>query len=282
MALPARLVGIFPVVPCNELSEISAILGLVALARLMVNPEGRRGKTAYRLLLAVSVATLIITQTRGAFASFFMGLILLLILTRRFRLAAVAGVFSFLAGFFLLVFTNFGASVTGFLLRGQTTTEASGISGRGETWAEAFSKILEHPFLGYGGFAGARFVVLSKNSISSSALNTYIDSALNIGIIGPIILLIVVFVIGRSLWKSIDRNDLTRPDSYLALEMFLAFVIIMVSSMESSNLITHPPLEFLTVMGAAQVLAYQRKFFYAASPFHTPGVLGGGMAEGAV
>jgi O-antigen ligase len=255
---------------------------LVALARLMVNPKAQRRKTAYRLLLAGSIATLIITQTRGAFASFFIGLVLLLILTRRFRLAAVAAVFSFLAGFFLLVFTNFGASATNFLLRGQSAKEAGGLSGRGDMWAEGFSKILEHPFLGYGGFAGARFVVLSKNSIGGSALNTYIDSALNIGIAGPIILLIVVFVIGRSLWKSIDRNDLSRPDSYLALEMFMAFVIIMVSSMESGNLITHPPLEFLAVLGAAQVLSYERKFSYAASPFPAPNVLGEGMAEGAV
>jgi len=35
-----------------------------------------------------------------------------------------------------------------------------------------------------------------KNSISSSSLNTYIDSALNIGIAGPIILFIVVFALG--------------------------------------------------------------------------------------
>ena len=282
MALPARLVGVFPVVACNELSEISAILGLVALARLMVNPEAQKKKMAYRLLFLFSMTTLIITQTRGAFAAFFIGLVLLLLLTGRFRLAAVAGVFSFLAGFFLLLFTNFGASATNFLMRGQTAKETSGISGRGETWAEAISKILEHPLIGYGGFAGARFVVLSKNSISSSSLNTYIDSALNIGIAGPIILFIVVFATGRSLWKSIDTRDLARPDSALALEMFLAFVIMMVLSMESSNLITHPPLGFLAIIGAAQVLSYERRFAYAASAFPASNVLGESMAEGAV
>jgi O-antigen ligase len=282
MALPARLVGLYPVVACNELSEISAILGLVALARLMVNPEAQKRKMAYRLLFLAAMATLIITQTRGAFAAFFIGLVLLLLLTGRVRLAAVAGVFSFLVGFLLLLFTNFGASVTNFLMRGQTAKEASGISGRGETWAEAFSKILEHPLIGYGGFAGARFVVLSRNSISSSSLNTYIDSALNIGIAGPIILLIVVFATGRSLWKSIDTSDLSRPDSYLALEMFLGFVIMMVISMESSNLITHPPLAFLAMLGAAQVLSYERRFAYRATSFPTSNVLGEGMAEGAV
>lgn len=282
MALPARLVGVLPVVACNELSEISAILGLVALARLMVNPQAQQKKTAYRLLFLASMATLVITQTRGAFAAFFIGLVLLLLLTGRFRLAAVTGVFSFLAGFFLLLFTNFGASVTTFLMRGQTAQETSGISGRGEMWTEALSKILEHPLLGYGGFAGARFVVLSTNSIGGSSLNTYIDSALNIGIAGPIILFIVVFATGRSLWKSIDTRDLARPDSALALEMFLAFVIMMVLSMESGNLITHPPLGFMAILGAAQVLSYERRFAYASNAFPASNVLGEGMAEGAV
>jgi len=95
--------GHFPVVACNELSEISAILGLVALARLMVNPEAQRKKMAFACFFLASMATLIITQTRGAFAAFFIGLVLLLLLTGRFRLAAVTGVFSFLAGFFLLL-----------------------------------------------------------------------------------------------------------------------------------------------------------------------------------
>jgi hypothetical protein len=90
-------------------------------------------------------------------------------------------------------------------------------------------------------------------------LNSYIDSALNIGLGGPLILLVTVVAVGRSLLKSIDGSDLSRVDSRLALETFLAFVIIFVSSFESGNLVTHPPLAFLTVLGAAEVLRLERR-----------------------
>ena len=259
MALPARLVGVFPVVSCNELSEMSAILGLVALCRLMVDPDAQNKKGRYRVLFLAAMATLIITQTRGVFAAFFIGLVVLLILTRRYRLAAVAGICSTLVLAALLLFTHFGTSASNFLLRGQSVDQASGISGRGEIWEEAFSAILEHPIVGYGGFAGARFAVLSKNSVHSSSLNSYIDAALNIGIFGTVILLIVVFATGWGLLRSINGTQLSRADSSLALEMFMAFIVIVVTSMESSNLITHPPLPFLTVLGAAAVLRDERR-----------------------
>jgi hypothetical protein len=59
-------------------------------------------------------------------------------------------------------------------------------------------------------------------------------------------------------------------------------VIMMMLSMESSNLITHPPLGFLAIIGAAQVLSHERRFAYAANPFPTSNALSEGMAEGAV
>jgi O-antigen ligase len=234
MALPARLVGVVPVVACNELSAASAVLALVALCRLFTDPGAQNRKGRYRVLLIAAVATLIITQTRGAYASF-------------------------LIGPALLLFTNFGTTAMSFLLRGQSVDQASGISGRGEIWQDSLSKILEHPWIGYGGFAGARFAVFSQNSIGASSLNSYIDSALNIGVWGPMILLIVIVAVGWSLLKSIDGSELSRVDSCLALEMFMAFVIILVSSFESGDLVTHPPLFFLTILGASEVLRRERK-----------------------
>jgi len=259
MALPARLVGVVPVVACNELSAASAVLALVALCRLFTDPGAQNRKGRYRVLLIAAVATLIITQTRGAYASFLIGLVLLLILTHRYRLAAVAGITAALGGSALLLFTNFGTTAMSFLLRGQSVDQASGISGRGEIWQDSLSKILEHPWIGYGGFAGARFAVFSQNSIGASSLNSYIDSALNIGVWGPMILLIVIVAVGWSLLKSIDGSELSRVDSCLALEMFMAFVIILVSSFESGDLVTHPPLFFLTILGASEVLRRERK-----------------------
>jgi O-antigen ligase len=257
--LRLRLVGVVPVVSCNDLSEVCATLALVALCRLWADPDAQEKKNRYRLLFVASIVTLVVTQTRGSFAAFFIGFILLLILTHRYRLAAVGGVISLVAGSALLLFTNFGAGVSSFFLRGQTADEAGGLSGRLEIWQASYYKILDHPLTGYGGFAGARFVVLPRNSIYSSNLNSFVDSALDIGIFGPLILLAVLFVAGWVLLKSIRGSGLLKPESYLALEMFMALTVLVVRSVESSNLITHPMLSFLTIVGAAQVMRHERK-----------------------
>jgi O-antigen ligase len=264
--LRMRLVGVVPVVSCNDLSEVCATLGLVALCRLWADPDAQEKKNRYRLLFAASIVTLVVTQTRGSYAAFFIGLILLLILTHRYRLAAVGGITSLAAGSALLLFTNFGTALRDFLLRGESVDIASGLSGRLVTWQAAYYKILEHPLTGYGGFAGARFVVLAANSPDSSSLNSFIDGALDIGVFGPLILLVILLVAGWVLFRSINGSGLLKPESYLALEMFMALTVLVVRSVESSNLTTHPMLSFLTIVGAAQVLRHERKFVLSMNP----------------
>jgi O-antigen ligase len=197
------------------------------------------------------------------------GLVSLLILTRRYILAAVGGFASLVVGTGLLLFTNFGSTAQNFFNRGENADQTAGLSGRLETWTNSYDNILKHPFIGYGGFAGARFVVLNKNSPGSSSLNSFIDGALDIGIMGPVILLVVLILVGWTLFKSTTGSRSGRPESCLALEMFVAFVILVVRSVESSNLITHPMLSFLTIVGAAQVLRYERKTVLAMNPQHS-------------
>ncbi len=264
--LPARLVGVFPVVSCNDLSEICATLGLVALCRLWVDPDAQGSRFWYRVLFVASMVTLVITQTRGSFIAFLIGLVCLLLLTRRYVLAAVGGFFTATVGGALLIFTNFGSSASNFFNRGQNATQAGGLSGRLETWTNSYYKIMEHPFLGYGGFAGARFVVLSKNSADSSSLNTFIDGALNIGLLGPVILILILIMVGWTLFRTTITSTAWRVESSLSLEMFLALVVLFVRSFESSNMITHPMLAFLAILGAAEVLRYERKTVLAMSP----------------
>jgi O-antigen ligase len=259
MPLHARLVGVVPIVSCNDLSEICAVLALVALCRLLVDPEAAKRKARYRVLFVAAIVTLIFTQTRGSFLAFIVGVVLLLILTRRYRLVAACGVTALLVGTALLSFTNVGTNTKNFLLRGQSVDEVSGFSGRGEVWQASFDKIAEHPLTGYGGFAGARFVVLPVNSLGSSNLNSYVDGALDIGVCGPIILITALLSIGWNLVKSIDGADLSRPDSALALEMLLAFTVLLIRSVESSNLTTQPMLSFLVILGAAEVLRRERR-----------------------
>ncbi len=258
--LPMRLVGVIPVVPCNELSEIRAILALVSLCRLLMDPSVQlRKKNWYRLLFVSSMITLVITQTRGAYASFVIGVVVLLVFARRYLVLAFGGILASGVGTLLLMFTNFGTRMREFLMRGETSAQTGGLSGRLEVWQISIQKILEKPWIGYGGFAGARFVALTKNTTWSDALNAYIDATLNLGVLGLLLLLIVVASIGWILFRAVYRSSAAQPESYLAMELFLAYTIVVIGSMESGAVITHPMLSFLILLGFAEFLRRRNK-----------------------
>jgi O-antigen ligase len=264
--LPARLVGVFPVVSCNDLSEIAATLGLVALCRMWIDPEKLYSKFRYGMLLAFSMVSLVITQTRGSFIAFLVGFVALLIMTRRYALAAAGAFFTTMAGGALLLLTNFGSSASNFFNRGQNAKQAGGFSGRLETWTNAWSAIVERPILGWGGFAGSRFAILDKNSSDSSSLNSFIDAALDIGVVGVIIVLVLVVLVGWMLYRNTKTSRAWTLQSAMAVEMFIAYIVLMLRSVESSNLITHPMLSFLTIIGAAEMMRHLRQEKRAVVP----------------
>jgi O-antigen ligase len=253
-ALPIRLLGLVPVVSSNDLSEIAAILGLVALCRIFADEASQQRTTRYWCLFGAASVTLVVTQTRGSFLAFLVGVVLLLILTRRYILLTLGGVTSFIALIPLLLFTKLGSGTQDFLLRGEKVEVASGMSGRLETWQQALEKIAQHPWIGYGGFAGAKFVILSKSSWASDTLSSYFDSLLNIGVFGLAILLIVLIRVGYLLFQSTRNSRLSDSENYLALELFIAFIVVAIRSIESSNVITHPMFSTMTLLGCAEFL----------------------------
>jgi O-antigen ligase len=257
--LPARLVGVFPVVSCNDLSEISATLGLVALCRMWIDPAKQYSRFRYIMLLAFSMVSLVITQTRGSFIAFLVGLVVLLIMTRRYALAVAGGFFTVMAGGALLLLTNFGSTAQNFFNRGQNATQSGGLSGRLQTWTNAYYAIIERPILGWGGFAGSRFAVLDKNSSDSSSLNSFIDCALDLGVVGVIFVLLLVILVGWMLYRNTKNSRPWTVQSAVAVEMFVAFIVLMIRSFESSNLITHPMFSFLTIIGAAETFRHLRQ-----------------------
>jgi O-antigen ligase len=259
--LPIRLVGVVPVVPSNELSEISGIIGLVALCRLWTSSNTQSVKIWYRFLFVASMITMVITQTRAVFAAFLIGLALLLVFTHRYLLLVLGGVLASGIGTVLLGFTNFVARMHEFLLRGETSEQAAGFSGRMEIWQMSIHKIAEQPWIGYGGFAGARFAVLPKNSTAwSDAMNVYIDAMLNIGVLGLLLILVLVASVGWQLFRSVYRSSATPAERSLAMELCLAYTIVLIVNMESGAIIQHPMMSFLVLLGFAEFLRRRHKF----------------------
>jgi O-antigen ligase len=265
--LPIRLVGLVPVVSCNDLSEVAAILALVALCRIFLDEESEHKKTWNWCLFGVAFVTLVVTQTRASFLAFLVGLVVLLILSRRYILVTVGGLTSFIIVIPLLFLTSLGTRVQDFFLRGESVEGVSGMSGRVDMWQASIDKIAQRPWSGYGGFAGGRFVILSRNSVGSDTLSSYFDSLLNLGLFGLVILLIVLILVGTLLYRSIRDSRLSASENYLALEMFLAFTVVLIRSFESSSILTHPMLAFLTIVGAAEFLRRRRQL--AMSTFST-------------
>jgi O-antigen ligase len=263
--LPFRLQGVMPVVPFNQLSEISAILALVAACRLWMSPIITSHKRWYRLLFVASFITLVITQTRGAYVSFLVGLVILLVFARRYGFLVITGIVASGIGTVLLTFTNFGTRMREFLLRGETVEAANGLSGRLEVWQLSIQKIIEKPLIGYGGFAGPRFAVLTKNTTWSDALNLYVDAMLNVGVLGLLLLVFLIVAIGWILFRSVYRLSSEHPERYLAMELCLAYTIVVMSSMESGAIITHPMLSFLVLLGFAEFIRRRNKISYLSA-----------------
>lgn len=262
--LRVRLEGVCPNIDANSIGEYCAILGSISLCRLFDNPDGKYDRAWYRLLFVSAVVTLIFTQTRADVAAFLVGLFFLFILTRRYLLGLAAGITASLAGVILLFFTNFGSTVTSYLMRGQSVTEAESLTGRLDFWQFAFQKISERPWTGYGGYAGGRFVVLPGLGIpgNTEVLNTFVESFLDIGIWGPVVLIVVLSSIAWYLLRSSRTSLPLRSENHLAVEIFLALSVIVVRCFFTGNITGHPAIAFLTILGCAEFLRRRRKAGY--------------------
>ncbi len=259
--LRVRLEGVCPTLDANSIGEYCAILAGISLCRILDDPDGKYDRKWYRLLFASALITLIFTQTRAAVGAFLCSFVLLFIYLRKYLLGAAIAVTSAFAGVILMVFTHFGNTVGTFLLRGQTATEAEGMSGRLAMWQFAWEKISERPLIGYGGYAGGRFVVLPGLGIlgKSDVLSTPIESFLDIGIWGPLVLVVVLAGIWWSLFRSSRSPLLTQPEKHLSVEILMAATIVSIRCVVAGNITSHASIAFLTVLGCAEFLRRRMK-----------------------
>jgi O-antigen ligase len=254
--LTVRLEGVMPSVDANTIGEICAMLALVALNRLLNDPEAKHNRGWYGGLFSASLVTLVFSQTRAAMVGFVVGLAVMLFVTRRFALTATLGGISAIGAAIALTFTNFGRTFSAYLVRGQSAQELQGLSGRLDVWQASFDAFLRRPWTGYGGFAGSRFVVLpgiASQGYASSALSTYIDSLLDLGVWGPLLILVALAGAALFLLRATKGYYVAPSDRPLAVEMIVVLSVIIVRSFVTSNLMGHLSLAFLTVIGFVEV-----------------------------
>jgi O-antigen ligase len=142
----------------------------------------------------------------------------------------------------LIAFTGFSDLLSKYLLRGENIATVERLTGRTELWKMAWTDIEKRPITGYGAFAGRRFIVQPRSiyfTDASDLLSSYVDAAIDIGLVGPILLVVILLSLTSSLWRALKATEFGRADRELTIEIALILSVVVVRSLVSGTLVTH-------------------------------------------
>ena len=250
--LGVRLTGVLPAVSANDVGTYAALLGLVSLTRLLPIAGERSKRSWYFLLLAASIVTMILAQTRTAIAGFLFGLFLLLWFSRRLGLSAVM---TFFVGP-LLVLSSMGGIVWEFLQRGENEQQLQTFSSRLIWWSFAWDKFLERPLTGFGAYAAGRFAVLSNLglSVTSTMHSDYLEIIVGTGFWGMVSFLAALAGTWWFLYRYLRRSRDLGIEQQLAYEALVVLGLLTFRSIFMTMLSWHPALHYFVIVGYAEYL----------------------------
>jgi len=175
----------------NSLTQIGAIFALIAIVRIY---ESKRTSLTYSLLLLFGLVIIFLTRSRTSIFIFLFLSLLIVLLYRQLLLRN----FIFLSILSLIVSFNLDFFIS-FILRQQTYEQFWDLSGRiSWIWKVGFDVFEESPYWGYGFYYGTRIVAAkqvsgSLNTQLSNLDNTYLEILVNLGIVGFLPILILIF-----------------------------------------------------------------------------------------
>lgn len=247
------LAGVMPALSSNGVGHIAALLAVVALSRLLRRDGASHGGVLiYALILTTSVATLVLSQTRSALVGFAAGAVLVLLLSGRmlivFSLTVIVAM--------LLLATAAESTFLEYFRRGQDAVMFGSLSGRMDWWSFAWQRFMERPLTGFGAFAGGRFATLAEmgDQSTSSVHNTYLEALLGLGAEGILPLLICLAGTWWRLLGSFASRTASVAEERPCLEAAGVLAVLTVRSMFTTDLIWHPALPWLLVLGLAELL----------------------------
>jgi O-antigen ligase len=244
------LSGVIPDINPNSVGELGAILGVVAFCRLLLRKNSRASWMRYGFLFFICVATMILAQGRSAILGFAFGIFLVLLCSGRFLLGfSLASV-----GALALSFSTIWQTFAGFMSRGETESEIYSLSDRVEWWSLAWPKIVDHPIVGYGAFAGGRFLVMAENKIDAGIHSDWVEILVGTGLIGFLLAVMIWGATWRQLVKSLRDKSLGSLESRLLIEAVAVLGIISIRSIFTTDLFWHPPIVFFACIAYAEFL----------------------------
>jgi O-antigen ligase len=248
--LGIQIHGVWPAIETNGVGELAAILGLVAFSRSLFSHA--RNRLFYFSVFLFAFITLIFAQSRSPLTAFFLGIPIVLFVSRRIGGLALA----FIGAIVLLSFTSASEPMWEHFQRGQKDREFESLSGRTVAWKTGWELIKQQPLTGYGAYAGTRFTGINDaiGTANSSILNTWLEVLLGVGMPGFLLLLIVFFRVWVTLCRNTWNTSHYDVSHQLGVEALGVLTIISVRSMFSPQLIWHPPLTFFLVLGYAELV----------------------------
>lgn len=252
-----ELTGVFPAQAPNGLGTYGAIIAIVALCRLMSKTEESSNRGWYQIILGFGLITMVMTEARSAIGAFVVAVIMYLILTRR----VIAGAILAAGSALVLLVSGLGSTLLDYMMRGQTAQQFQQLTGRTELWAVAWQRIVERPFIGWGAYAGGKFVVLPAVQKTGfvDVDSTLVETLLDTGIPGLVALLLVVAAAWYFLFRGFRSERLEDGVRSLALESLLVLAILTMRCVFVSNLTRHPALPFLATIGFAELIRRKLK-----------------------
>jgi len=225
------LQGALPAVSANGVGQLGAILGIVALVRVVHSPRSRK---VFIPILAISLLTMVLAQSRSPILGFLLAVVVVLVASRRF------GLLLFVSGLVgALLLSPYGLTIYEFLRRGQTDGTISTLSGRTIYWEKSFQALQGNWLNGYGANVGGRYVLqtaLGEDEVSTTH-SMYVETLIDTGIVGLILLLTGIVVTWFWLFKVRPYAMKDPIGRLLWLESFGVFTILMVRSVFSVSFI---------------------------------------------
>ncbi len=229
-------------------TEISALAGLLLILCLTLYPAK---KQKYLIAIAaVSFVLMIIAGGKTGIGAGFLSGILFYALQRRVKAALGFTAVITLGIMLAILFTPLGQYAANYMKLG----EAASLTGRTEIWTSSWPLILNSPILGHG-FYSSRFRTLMYSGESFSAIhlhNSFLETAYNNGVLGLGLLLMMLFVIVRNLWRT-ARGSASNEVRYLAIGCLAAFVNLFINGMFNANFGGRPFAPYMIMIGMVVV-----------------------------
>jgi O-antigen ligase len=252
-----QLKGAWPNIAADSVGEFGAVLSTIAFARLVLRPGNLHNRVWYSLLFLFGGVSMLMAQARTAIGGFGMAVMLVLILSRRWGLAA----FLTFTGTLVAAPLVISGWLWEYLQRGQTEQQLSTLSSRVEWWHFAWEKFSQQPLIGYGAYAAGRFVVMTGLQMgkTSSTHSDWVEILVGTGLWG---LIPAVLALLGTCWVlvSLFRHPVGEPlEKELTIEALAVILLVFVRTFFNVNCFWHPPLIFFAVLGYAEFLRRRRR-----------------------